>query len=46
MGGACNTQERYVYSILVEKPEGKRPRGRRGRRWNNITKMELKGIGY
>jgi len=28
MEGACNTHETYAYSVLVGKPEGKRPHGR------------------
>jgi hypothetical protein len=30
---ASKREERQVYKILVEKPEGKRPLGRPGRRW-------------
>jgi hypothetical protein len=29
---------------LVEKPEGKRPLGRRGRRWEDNIKMDLKEL--
>jgi hypothetical protein len=35
MGGACGTsgEKRNVYRLLVRKPEGKKPLGRRRRRW-------------
>jgi hypothetical protein len=35
---------RMIYRILVGKPEGKRPLGRPGRRYNNI-KTDLREIG-
>jgi hypothetical protein len=43
MGG-----KRNAYRILVEKPEGKRPRplGRPRRRWANNIKMDLREIGW
>ena len=37
-------EERGVYRVLVEKPEGKRPLGRPGRRWVNI-RMDLQEVG-
>jgi hypothetical protein len=38
-------EERGVYRVLEGKPEGKRPRGRPGRRWvENIT-MDLQEVG-
>jgi hypothetical protein len=38
--------KRYVlYRVLVGKPDGKRPLGRPRRRWENISKMNLQGIG-
>jgi len=40
MSGTCSTRGdiRNVFKILVRKPEGKRPLGRPGRRWeDNIT---------
>jgi hypothetical protein len=38
---------RGAYNILVGKPEGRRPLGRRRRRWDDIIKMDLweKGFG-
>jgi hypothetical protein len=38
-------EERKVYKVLVEKPEGKRPLGRPRRRWDGI-KMDLREIGW
>jgi hypothetical protein len=39
---AHTEQERKVYKILVGKPEGKRPLGRRRRRWEDGVRMDLK----
>jgi len=41
-------EEREVYRVLVEKPEGKRPLGRPRRRWvDNIrTDPQEVGCGY
>jgi len=41
-------EERWVYRILVGKPEGKRPLGRPRRRWvDNIrTDLQVVGCGY
>jgi hypothetical protein len=36
---------RSVYRILVGKPEGKRPLGRRRRRWEDNIKLDLREIG-
>jgi hypothetical protein len=36
---------RYVYRVLVERPEGKRPLGRSRRRWEDNIKMDLREIG-
>jgi hypothetical protein len=36
---------RSAYNILVGRPEGRRPLGRPGRRWENI-KMDLREIGF
>jgi hypothetical protein len=37
---------RYAYSILVGKPEGKRPFGRPSRRWEDNIRMDLREIGW
>jgi hypothetical protein len=37
-------EKRNAYRILVGKPEGKRPLGRRRRRWVDNIKMDLRGI--
>jgi hypothetical protein len=46
MGGACSAdrEERGVYRVLVEKPEGKIPLGRPRRRWENIIRMDLEEV--
>jgi hypothetical protein len=36
---------RSVYSVLVGKPELKRPMGRPRRRWEDNIKMDLKKVG-
>ena len=36
---------RGVYRVLVEKPEGKRPLGRRRRRWVDNIRMDLQDVG-
>jgi hypothetical protein len=36
---------RGVYRVLVGRPEGKRPRGRPKRRWEDNIKMDLGEIG-
>jgi len=44
MGGACSTyggEER----VLVRKPEGKTPLGRRRSRWEDNIKMDLQEVG-
>jgi hypothetical protein len=38
-------ERRNAYSILVGKPEGKRPLGRPRRRWVNNIKMDLREVG-
>jgi len=35
----------FVYRVLVEKPEGKRPLGRSWRRWEDNIKMGLQEMG-
>jgi hypothetical protein len=39
-------EKRDVYSVLVRKPEGKRPLRRRRRRWEDNIKMDLEGVGW
>jgi hypothetical protein len=34
-----------VYMVLVGKPEGKKPRGRPSRRWEDNNKMDLQEVG-
>jgi len=34
-----------VHRVLVGKPEGKRPLGRRRRRWEDNIKMDLREVG-
>ena len=36
---------RELYRLLVGKPEGKRPVGRRRRRWEDNIKMYLQAVG-
>ena len=36
---------RGVHKVLVGKPEGKRPLGRRRRRWDDNIKMDLEEVG-
>jgi hypothetical protein len=37
-------EKNNAYRILLGKPEGKRPLGRRRRKWVNNIKMDLRGI--
>ena len=37
--------ERGVYRVLVEKPEGKSPLGRPRRRWVDNVRMDLQEVG-
>jgi hypothetical protein len=48
MDRACSTngETRNAYRILVGKPEGKRPLGRRRRRWVDNIKMDLGEVGW
>jgi hypothetical protein len=39
-------QERKVYKTLVGNPEGKRPFGRRRRRWEDRIRMDIREIGW
>jgi hypothetical protein len=36
---------RYVYRVLVGKPEGKRPLGRPRRIWEDNIKIDLQEVG-
>jgi hypothetical protein len=36
---------RGIYSVLVGRPEGRKPLGRPRRRWDGNIKLVLKGIG-
>jgi len=38
-------EDRGVHRVLVGKPEGTRPLGRRRRRWENNIKMDLQEVG-
>jgi hypothetical protein len=38
-------EDRGVHTVLVEKPEGKRPLGRPRRRWEDNTKMDFQEVG-
>jgi hypothetical protein len=38
---ACMGEGRGVYRVLVGKPEGKRPSGRPGHRWEDNIKVDL-----
>jgi hypothetical protein len=38
--------KRSEYTILVEKPEGKRPLGRPRHRWVDDIKMDFRVIGW
>jgi hypothetical protein len=48
MGRACGTNgaKRNVYTMLVGKPERKRPLGIPRRRWMDNIKMDLSEIGW
>jgi hypothetical protein len=37
---------RNAYKSLTEKPEGKRPLGKPGHRWEDNIKMDLTEIGF
>jgi hypothetical protein len=38
-------ERRGVHRVLVAKPEGKRPLGRPGRRWEDNINIDLKEVG-
>jgi hypothetical protein len=39
-------EKRKMYDVVVGKAEGKRPLGRRRRRWEDEIRMDLGGIGW
>jgi hypothetical protein len=39
-------EKRKVYTVLVRKPEGKRPLGRPRRRWEDRIRMDLRETGW
>jgi hypothetical protein len=41
----CKYAVRGMYRVLVEKPEGKRPLGRPGHKWEDNIKMDLQEVG-
>jgi hypothetical protein len=43
---SMHREMRNVYRILVGKPEGKRPRGRHRRRWDDSIRTNIEGIDY
>ena len=45
MGGAFGAYGGGVHRFLVGKPEGKRPLGRRRRRWEDNIKKDLQEVG-
>jgi len=47
MGWACSTygERRGIYSVLMEKPEGKRPLGRPRRKWEDNVKIDFQKMG-
>jgi hypothetical protein len=42
---ACMGEGRCVYRVLVGRPEGNRPLGRPGHRWEDNIKVDLREIG-
>jgi hypothetical protein len=43
---STNVRKKNAYKILVGKPEGKRPLGRRRCRWVNNIEMDHREIGW
>jgi hypothetical protein len=43
---ACMGESRCAYRISVGKPEGRRPLGRRRRRWEDNIKMDLRELEW
>jgi hypothetical protein len=48
MSGTCSTygEGSGAYMILVGKPEGKIPLGKRRLRWEHLIKMDLQEVGF
>ena len=48
MGVSCSTYVgmRGMYSVLVRKPDGKRPIGRSSRRWEDNIKIDLQEVEW
>jgi hypothetical protein len=48
IGGPCGTQRerRFAYSVLVGKPDGKRPFGRPRYIWEYNIKMNVQEVGW
>jgi hypothetical protein len=44
-GHVARMGERCVYTVLVGKPEGKKPLGRHSRRWEDNTQVDLQEVG-
>jgi hypothetical protein len=42
---ACMGEGRSVYRVLVGKPEGRRPKGRTRRRWEDNIRLDLREVG-
>jgi hypothetical protein len=43
---ACMGEERNVYRVLMGKPQGKRPLGRPGLKWEDGIRMDVWEIGW
>jgi hypothetical protein len=43
---ARKEERRGAYSVLVGKPDGKRPLGRPRHRWKNKIKVDLQEVGW
>jgi hypothetical protein len=45
LGSTCRREERYIQNF-GGKPEGKRPLGRLGRRWDDNIIVDLEEVGW
>jgi hypothetical protein len=45
-GHVARLEIKNAYTIIVEKPEGKRPLGRYSRRWEDRIKMGLREVSF